>query len=92
MSLRETALKAIDDTRFVPASGQNRLRDDRGPPGLGGVASARLGRADHGVRRIRTPASRCATKRRSDRRIAALQEEGADAWFASARPGSWSGS
>ena len=26
-SLRETALQAIDDTRFVPAAGQNRLRD-----------------------------------------------------------------
>ncbi|MCJ8310604.1 MAG: isoleucine--tRNA ligase, partial [Rhizobiaceae bacterium] len=26
-TLRETALQAIDDTRFVPAAGQNRLRD-----------------------------------------------------------------
>jgi isoleucyl-tRNA synthetase len=26
-TLRETALQAIDDTRFVPATGQNRLRD-----------------------------------------------------------------
>ncbi len=46
-TLRTRALGAIDDTRFVPSMGQNRLRgmiEQR--PGLGSVAPARLGRAD----------------------------------------------
>jgi hypothetical protein len=50
-TLRSRALNAIDDTRFVPPAGQNRLRDDRGPARLGAVAPARLGCADLRLRR-----------------------------------------
>ena len=81
--LRETALKAIDDTRFVPASGQKRLR--------GMIAD----RPDWVVSRQRAwgvPITVFVDKNTGeplrdqavlDRIIAAFKEEGADAWFAS---------
>ena len=81
--LRETALKAIDDTRFVPASGQKRLR--------GMIAD----RPDWVVSRQRAwgvPITVFVDKNTGeplrdqavlDRIITAFKEEGADAWFAS---------
>ena len=65
-TLRARALRAIADTRFVPAAGQNRMRGhDREPSGLGGVAAARLGRADRRLRgardRRRTASTRPST-------------------------------
>ena len=81
--LREKALKAIDETRFVPASGQNRLR--------GMIAE----RPDWVVSRQRAwgvPITVFVNKQTGeplrdqavlDRIIGAFREEGADAWFAS---------
>ena len=81
-TLRSRALAAIDDTRFVPAAGQNRLRAMiEEPPGLGAVAPARLGRAD---RRLRRRDGRSARSMRpsTHRILEAFEKEGADAWFA----------
>ena len=48
--LRTRALKAIDDTRWVPPQGENRITGMiETQARLGGVAPARLGRADHRV-------------------------------------------
>jgi isoleucyl-tRNA synthetase len=81
--LREKALKAIDETRFVPASGQKRLR--------GMIAD----RPDWCVSRQRAwgvPITVFVNKETGeplrdqavmDRVIAAFEAEGADAWFAS---------
>ena len=81
--LRDKALKAIDETRFVPASGQNRLR--------GMIAE----RPDWVVSRQRAwgvPITVFVNKETGeplrdqavqDRIVAAFKEEGADAWFAS---------
>ena len=81
--LRETALKAIDETRFVPASGQKRLR--------GMIAD----RPDWVVSRQRAwgvPITVFVDKNTGeplrdqavlDRITTAFKEEGADAWFAS---------
>ncbi|WNK00026.1 isoleucine--tRNA ligase [Thalassospiraceae bacterium LMO-JJ14] len=81
--LRDKALKAIDETRFVPASGQNRLR--------GMIAE----RPDWVVSRQRAwgvPITVFVNKETGeplrdqavlDRITAAFREEGADAWFAS---------
>jgi len=81
--LRDKALKAIDETRFVPASGQNRLR--------GMIAE----RPDWVVSRQRAwgvPITVFVNKETGeplrdqavqDRIVAAFAEEGADAWFAS---------
>jgi isoleucyl-tRNA synthetase len=81
--LRETALKAIDETRFVPASGQNRLR--------GMIAE----RPDWVVSRQRAwgvPITVFVNKETGEplrdpavmqRVVTAFKEEGADAWFAS---------
>ena len=56
-TLRERALKAIGDTRWVPPQGENRItRHGRDAARLGGVAPARLGRADHRVPYTRKPA------------------------------------
>ena len=49
-TLREVALQAIEETEFVPASGQNRLRGMiESQARLGDLAPARLGRAHHRV-------------------------------------------
>ena len=81
--LRDKALKAIDETRFVPASGQNRLR--------GMIAE----RPDWVVSRQRAwgvPITVFVNKETGeplrdqavmDRVVAAFEEEGADAWFSS---------
>jgi isoleucyl-tRNA synthetase len=81
--LRDTALKAIDETRFVPASGQKRLR--------GMIAD----RPDWCVSRQRAwgvPITVFVNKETGeplrdqavlDRVVTAFEEEGADAWFAS---------
>ena len=51
------ALQAIADTQWVPPQGKNRIDGMVGqPPRLGGLAPARLGRADHRVRPPRVPA------------------------------------
>ncbi|MBK8176782.1 MAG: isoleucine--tRNA ligase [Rhodospirillales bacterium] len=80
--LRATALAAIDETRFVPASGQNRLR--------GMIES----RPDWCVSRQRAwgvPITVFVDKRSGEplrdaavieRIAAAIEDEGADAWFA----------
>jgi isoleucyl-tRNA synthetase len=82
-NLREKALSAIDDTRFVPASGQKRLR--------GMIAD----RPDWCVSRQRAwgvPITVFVNKETGeplrdqaimDRVITAFEAEGADAWFAS---------
>ena len=50
-TIRDLALQAIDDTRFVPATGQNRLRGmTELATRLGDLAPARLGCADHRIR------------------------------------------
>ena len=81
--LRDKALKAIDETRFVPASGQNRLR--------GMIAE----RPDWVVSRQRAwgvPITVFVNKETGEplrdpavmeRVVTAFKEEGADAWFAS---------
>lgn len=81
--LREKALKAIEETRFVPASGQNRLR--------GMIAE----RPDWVVSRQRAwgvPITVFVEKETGEpvrdpavmeRVVEAFKEEGADAWFAS---------
>ncbi len=81
--LRETALSAIDDTRFVPASGQKRLR--------GMIAD----RPDWVVSRQRAwgvPITVFVNKETGeplrdqvvlDRVVEIFKEEGSDAWFAS---------
>jgi isoleucyl-tRNA synthetase len=81
--LRDKALKAIDETRFIPASGQNRLR--------GMIAD----RPDWVVSRQRAwgvPITVFVNKESGeplrdqavlDRIVTAFKEEGADAWFAS---------
>ncbi|MCW9002607.1 MAG: isoleucine--tRNA ligase, partial [Rhodospirillales bacterium] len=88
--LRETALKAIEDTRFVPAVGRNRLH--------GMIAN----RPDWCVSRQRAwgvPITVFVDKKTGeplrdqdvlDRIAAAFEEEGADAWFAS-EPGRFLG-
>ena len=49
-SLRQLALKAIEETEWVPAVGREpHPRHGRGAPRLGRLAPARLGRADHRV-------------------------------------------
>jgi isoleucyl-tRNA synthetase len=81
--LRETALAAVDATRFVPPSGQNRLR---------GMIETR---PDWCVSRQRTwgvPITVFVNKRSGEplrdetvfaRVVRAVEEEGADAWFTS---------
>jgi len=81
--LRDKALKAIDETRFVPASGQNRLR--------GMIAE----RPDWVVSRQRAwgvPITVFVNKETDEplrdpavmeRVVSTFKEEGADAWFAS---------
>ena len=62
--LREVALKAIEETRFVPAQGKTRLHSMIAQrPDWVHLAPARLGRADRGVRQQEDAASCCATRR-----------------------------
>lgn len=87
-SIRETALSAIDDTRFVPASGQNRLR---------GMIEARPDWVISRQRAWGVPitvfqhketgevipnAKFNGSKELMARIVAAFKAEGADAWFA----------
>ena len=74
-TLRQLAMQAIADTRFVPEKGRNRLGlDGRGAARLGDQPPARVGRADRAVRRAqdRRAAGRSArSTRASSRRSAA---------------------
>ncbi|WP_432284108.1 isoleucine--tRNA ligase [Aminobacter sp. BA135] len=80
-TLRSRALQAIDDTRFVPAAGQNRLRamiEDRPDWVLSrqrawGVPIAIFADADGNVLKDEAVNARI---------VAAFEDEGADAWFA----------
>ncbi|AZO69044.1 MULTISPECIES: isoleucine--tRNA ligase [unclassified Mesorhizobium] len=80
-TLRSRALKAIDDTRFVPAAGQNRIRamiEERPDWVLSrqrawGVPIAVFADADGNVLRDEAV---------SQRIMDAFEKEGADAWFA----------
>ncbi|TIN18076.1 MAG: isoleucine--tRNA ligase, partial [Mesorhizobium sp.] len=80
-TLRSRALKAIDDTRFVPAAGQNRIRamiEERPDWVLSrqrawGVPIAVFADADGNVLRDEAV---------NQRIIDAFEKEGADAWFA----------
>ncbi|MDA0305106.1 MAG: isoleucine--tRNA ligase [Proteobacteria bacterium] len=80
--LREKALAAIDDTRFIPASGQNRLR---------GMIKDRPDWCVSRQRAWGVPITVFVNKKTGeplrdqavlDRIVAAVEEEGADAWFA----------
>ena len=85
--LRETALAAIEATRWVPRPGpQPHPRHDRDPPGLVHLAPARLGRADRGVRA--EGERRGAARPRGGRadRPSVRAGDGTDAWFTQ-RPG-----
>ena len=71
-TLRERALKAIGETRWVPPQGENRIRGMVADQArLGGLAPARLGRADHRVppqgKRTRDPRPRLQRVGRIDR-------------------------
>ena len=80
--LRDKALAAIDETRFVPGARQEPAAlDDRDPARLVRLAPARLGRADRGVRPQGAPARCCATPRWSSAIARAFEAEGADAWW-----------
>ena len=81
--LRETALKAIDATRFVPDSGRNRLR---------GMIETRPDWCVSRQRAWGVPIAVFMDKRTAeplrdqavlDRIVAAVAQEGADAWFTS---------
>jgi isoleucyl-tRNA synthetase len=81
-TLRARALKAIDDTRFVPAAGQNRLR---------GMIEARPDWVLSRQRAWGVPITVFVNRETGDilqdeavnaRIIAAFEKEGADAWFA----------
>ena len=82
--IREKALAAIDAThvRARPGPQPHRL-DGRHPARLVHQPPARLGRADHRVRREARPASRCAIPAVVDRIVEAFAAEGADAWYSS---------
>ncbi|MEM7214996.1 MAG: isoleucine--tRNA ligase [Pseudomonadota bacterium] len=87
-TLRQTALAAIDETRFVPAAGQNRLRDmiEKRPDWV--LSRQRAWGVPICV--FRNPATDevipgpefARSDELIDRIEAAFREEGADAWFA----------
>ena len=77
MTLRETALRAIGETRWVPASGENRIRGMVvGQARLGDEPPARLGRAD---RRVRQEGRARAADRRARQRSASPKPSSAKA-------------
>ena len=87
-TLRDAALASIDETRFVPPQGRNRLRrHDRAAARLGHLAPARMGRADH---RFRAQGNGRGDPEHDIQSLEGLQKrifdafkaEGADAWFA----------
>jgi hypothetical protein len=69
-TLREAAMAAIADTRFVPEKGRNRIGSDgRRAARLGALPPARLGRADHAVRGPQDrPVPQRSRRQRPDRR------------------------
>ena len=81
-TLRDVALKAIGDTQFYPASGQNRLDAMIEVALTGWCRVSAPGGADHSVVEKKT-GEILADKTVQDRIAAAISEEGADAWFAS---------
>ena len=63
-TLRELALDAIEQTRWVPEKARNRIGAMvDGPPRLGDLAPARLGRADRALRELARPANISTTRR-----------------------------
>lgn len=81
--LRETALQAIEDTRFVPATGQNRLRGmiETRPDWC--VSRQRAWGVPITVFVEKKTGEPLRDQRVLERIVAAVAEEGADAWFAS---------
>ncbi len=80
--LRQKALAAIAETRWIPAQGREpHPLDDREPAGLVHLAPARLGRADRRLRRPQDGRAACAIQRCVDRIAEAFEQEGADAWL-----------
>jgi isoleucyl-tRNA synthetase len=80
--LREKALKAIDETRFVPASGQNRLRGMIAERPDWVVSRQRAWGVPITVFVNRESGEPLRDQAVLDRIVAAFAEEGADAWFA----------
>ncbi len=82
-NLRQTALKAIEETRFVPASGKNRLRgmiEDR-PDWC--VSRQRAWGVPITVFVNKASGEPLRDQSVMDRIVAIFREEGSDAWFAS---------
>jgi isoleucyl-tRNA synthetase len=81
-TLRRRALEAVDDTRFVPASGQNRLRAMiEGRPDWV-LSRQRAWGVPITVFVDRDTGELLRSAEVNDRIIAAFEAEGADAWFA----------
>ena len=81
--LREVALKAIDETRFVPPQGKTRLASmiEQRPDWC--ISRQRAWGVPIAVSSIARAASRCAIRGLLTRVADAVEAEGADAWFSS---------
>ncbi len=81
--LRAKALQAIDDTRFVPATGRNRLRSmiDQRPDWC--ISRQRLWGVPLPIFVDKTTGEPLRDAKVIERVAAAFEEEGGDAWFAS---------
>jgi isoleucyl-tRNA synthetase len=80
-TLREVALKAIDDTRFVPPAGQTRLRSmiEQRPDWC--VSRQRAWGVPIAVFVDKETGQPLRDQKVMDRIVAAFREQGADAWF-----------